>query len=196
MIKYNLIGKKFGKLTVIENLPSVNESRMWKCLCECGNSKVTRTKLLINGDTVTCGCGAKTRALKHGLAGTKQYNVWFAMVNRTTNKKSKDWYLYGGRGIGIDKNWLNFENFWKDMGSKYQEGLYLDRKNNELGYSKDNCRWVDATTQANNTRRNRYITYKNKTLTESQWNRKLGLGKYVIGKRLKRGWTVEKAFTP
>lgn len=196
MIKYNLIGKKFGKLTVLENLPSKNQSRMWKCECECGGIKITSTKMLTSNQCVTCGCSKYTRAKKHGMSATKVYQVWFAMVKRTTNKNSKDWYLYGGRGIGIDKKWLNFESFWKDMGKKYKEGLYLDRKNNEQGYSKENCRWVDAFTQANNTRRNRYITYKGKTMTVTQWERTLGFGKDVVGRRIRdKGWSVTKALT-
>lgn len=195
MIKYDLVGKKFGKLTVVESLRSVNQARMWKCNCDCGGVKITSTKMLNSRQCVTCGCSKYTRARKHGMANTKVYQVWFAMVKRTTSVKSKDWYLYGGRGIGINKNWLKFVNFWRDMKNGYKEGLYLDRKNNEKGYSKDNCRWVDAITQANNTRRNRYISFKGKTRTETEWNRFLSLGKNVVGRRLKRGWSVKESLT-
>ena len=48
----NLVGQKFGKLTVIQNLPPENK----KCQCECGNIIIVKTYNLINGNTQSCGC--------------------------------------------------------------------------------------------------------------------------------------------
>lgn len=60
MIFENLIGKKFGKLTVIEQAPRTkNRSVLWKCLCECGREKIARNKNLIEGITSDCGCISK-----------------------------------------------------------------------------------------------------------------------------------------
>lgn len=194
MIKYNLIGKKFGKLRVIENMPSKNQCRMWNCKCDCGGTKIYRTKMLISGQAITCGCSKYTRAKKHGMANTKVYQVWFAMVKRTTNKKSKDWYLYGERGIGIDKKWLKFQNFWNDMSSSYKESLMLDRIDNSKGYYKKNCRWTDAKTQANNTRRNVILSFKGKKKTMSEWAREFNLNPDTLRNRLVRSkWSVERA---
>lgn len=196
MIKYNLIGKKFGKLLVIENLLSKNESRMWLCKCECGKEKITRTKSLMNGDTITCGCGAKTRAKKHGLANSKPYHVWFAMKRRIMNTKSKDYKLYGGRGITLDKKWIEFNEFWKDMGNSYKQGLSLDRIDNNKGYFKENCRWVDSFTQANNTRKNILITFRGKTKTMSEWARKYNIHPFTLRNRLVRSkWSITKSLT-
>lgn len=195
MIKYDLIGKRFGKLVVIWNMPSENQQKMWKCLCDCGGIKITSTKMLNSGQCVTCGCSKYTRSRKHGMANSKPYQVWFQMKKRTTNPKSKDYYLYGGRGIKMQKDWNNFENFWRDMGKTYQGGLMLDRINNEKGYYKNNCRWTDSYTQANNTRRNVYIEYNGEKHTESEWNRKLGFNQGVIGKRIRRNWSIKKALT-
>ena len=53
----NIKGKKFGRLTVLE--PSgrdVDGSVLWLCQCECGRFIETRSRLLINGSTVSCGC--------------------------------------------------------------------------------------------------------------------------------------------
>ncbi len=196
MIKYDLIGKKFGKLTVIENLPSKNQSRMWKCKCACGNERIYKTKILVSKQAVTCGCSKYTRALKHGMAGSKPYYVWFAMKKRIVDKNSKDYYLYGGRGLKMQKDWHRFTNFWRDMGGKYREGLMLDRKDNSRGYFRENCRWTNAFTQANNSRRNRRITFKGKTRTVTQWERELGFGKDVVGRRIRnRGWSIKRALT-
>lgn len=85
------------------------------------------------------------------------YHSWYNMVNRCTNPKSQRYDYYGGRGITVDKRWLGEEglnNFIEDMGLQ-PEGLTIDRIDNDKGYSKENCRWADWKTQANNKRNNR-----------------------------------------
>jgi hypothetical protein len=74
------------------------------------------------------------------------------MIARTTNPKSKDWKNYGGRGIAPRERWLKFENFLMDMGEALP-GMMLDRIDNDLGYFKENCRWVTAKESANNRRK-------------------------------------------
>ena len=52
-----LVGKTFGKLTVIERTNErINNSVVWKCKCECGNYKNVPTHLLQSGHTQSCGC--------------------------------------------------------------------------------------------------------------------------------------------
>jgi hypothetical protein len=57
---YNLIGKIFGKLTVIEEAKRPteykNKCKYWLCKCECGNTKIASTSSLKNGRTRSCGC--------------------------------------------------------------------------------------------------------------------------------------------
>lgn len=52
----SLIGLKFGKLTVIENLGKHGKFYLWKCLCDCGGFKDVPGTYLIQGETKTCGC--------------------------------------------------------------------------------------------------------------------------------------------
>ena len=52
----NLIGKRFGYLTVIarNNQPSARSS--WLCRCDCGNTVNIRTSYLLSGRRKSCGC--------------------------------------------------------------------------------------------------------------------------------------------
>lgn len=57
----NMIGRKFGKLTVIERVesrvtPSGQKKIMWRCKCECGNEKIVSSQDLKAGHTKSCGC--------------------------------------------------------------------------------------------------------------------------------------------
>lgn len=54
--KLNLIGEKYGRLTVIEQAPNKGKRTQWKCLCDCGKEKVVSTDCLRNGNTKSCGC--------------------------------------------------------------------------------------------------------------------------------------------
>lgn len=52
---YDLVGMKFGKLTVIEYSHSTSQGRKWRCKCDCGKEKVVYGKNLKRG-TTSCGC--------------------------------------------------------------------------------------------------------------------------------------------
>lgn len=55
--KHNLIGQRFGKLTVIEKTDERRHGNIvWKCKCDCGNIHNTYTYLLTSGQCQSCGC--------------------------------------------------------------------------------------------------------------------------------------------
>jgi hypothetical protein len=64
------------------------------------------------------------------------------MRNRCLDKNHQSYHRYGGRGITIDERWNEFSDFYTDMVDGYTKGLDLDRRDNNLGYSKQNCRWL------------------------------------------------------
>lgn len=54
--KENLIGKRYGKLLVIEEMPYNGQHTRWKCQCDCGNITIVQKGNLISGNTFSCGC--------------------------------------------------------------------------------------------------------------------------------------------
>lgn len=189
----DLLGQKFGYLTVIRRAGTTTHCKTqkatWVCQCQCGNEVIRESQYLrakYRTHPRSCGChhGNET----HKLSGSAGFNIWSKMKQRCQNPADKDWKHYGGRGITVCERWLQaFENFWADMGPTYQPGLTLDRIKNSRGYSKVNCRWATAQEQANNKRTNVHINTPEGELTVADAARRFGLKPITIYQRLARG---------
>lgn len=191
MIDTSIIGKRFGRLVVIEfDRQNKYGSTWWLCRCDCGNTKSVYRGCLTSGDVRSCGCYRNEHrheyGLKHGLSNSKLYAVWAEMIQRCTNPNAHNYYRYGGRGIEVCKEWLHsFDSFYSwAIDNGYQDGLSIDRINNQDGYHPLNCRWVDRITQANNTRINHLVTYNNMTKTIAEWSRILGVNHETLRYRV------------
>lgn len=120
-----------------------------------------------------------------------------SMKKRCYNPSEPAYKNYGAIGIIVCDDWLNsFVSFrnWA-LSNGYSDGLSIDRIDNDGNYSPENCRWVDAKTQCNNRRNNRYITFAGKTHTISEWSAISGISKDVISYRIKAGWGAERTLT-
>lgn len=196
-IRENYVGRKYGMLTVTEYSHSDSKGHSyWKCVCDCGNETVARGAHLKVGNIKTCGCAGSRKT--HGLAGTRLYHIWYGMKARCNNPKSPSYKMYGGRGITVCDEWMGgFEPFsrWA-LENGYAENLSLDRIDNSKGYSPSNCRWATAREQANNTRRNRFVTSGGETLSVTEWSRRTGIKQTTLSRRIHSDkWSVEDALT-
>lgn len=195
----DIIGQRFGRL--VAKRRDANGS--WECACDCGNVSMVWLKHLGSGGTRSCGClsaeimAGNTYGLRHGHASrlTPEYMAWRNIKSRCTNESTPGFHLYGGRGISFCDRWHVFENFLEDMGERPGPGHSIDRIDNSLGYSPDNCAWRDKKTQSRNTRSNRLVSFGGKTMPIASWADEVGINRHAIGRRIAAGWSVLDALT-
>lgn len=174
----NLTGEKFGRLTVIGLHPTETRKTYWACQCECGNVKVVRSDSLQSGAIRSCGCLKKqqdranlTANHSHKMSGTRIYWIWQGIKGRCYNPHDARYERYGGRGITVCDEWKNsFELFYDwAIANGYSDSLTIDRRDNNKGYSPDNCRWATNKEQSNNRSTNIRITIGNATKSLTEW---------------------------
>ena len=183
-----LVGKTFGRLTVLAQLQNERGRSSWYCSCSCGWFKITNGNALQIGTTTSCGC-ARTI---HGESDSPLHKVWTAMRERCNNPRNRSFKNYGGRGIKVCQRWGDFRLFISDMGPR-PPGTTIDRIDNDGNYEPANCQWATYLEQNQHTRRTRKISAGGRTMTVANWARELGGSRIIIHNRLRDGWTEEKA---
>ncbi len=159
MPRINLIGNKYGRLTVISFAGVKKERTTWLCRCECGNEIIVDRNNLRTGHTQSCGCYKKQRMAEgntthgHFLKGkqTRLYAIWAGIKRRCLNPNVKTFKYYGARGIKICDEWMEFEPFkdWS-LAHGYADTLSIDRINALGNYEPSNCQWI---TRSENSRK-------------------------------------------
>lgn len=188
-------GTIVGKWCVEERCDIRNGVQYWWCLCSCGTRKAVNGSNLVSQTTKSCGCNwHKAPPNKtHGMSGSLIHDRWMNLFTRCYNSNSKSYKDYGERGITICGRWFSFENFYADMGDPPTPQHSIDRKDNNLGYSPENCYWATKLQQMRNKRSNRVLTVYGESLCLSEWGERIGESSITIQKRLTRGWTPEEA---
>lgn len=189
---HEVIGKKFGKLIILEVLEKKipNTSRRCIARCECGKIKEFALKHVRYGRTVSCGCIYGKSRIIHGMSKSKLKKVFGNMYMRCYNPTSEEYHNYGARGITIHSEWLtNRASFFRwALENGYHEGLQIDRIDNNGNYEPINCRFVPPVVNANNKRNNSVIFFFGTTRTASEWSRMSGIHANLIAGRHRSGW--------
>lgn len=183
--------------------PNGSKQRKWKVKCDCGNTLEALLGNLSNGNTLSCGCYHIDKLTTHGFTSNELYAPYLSMMDRCYNKNNSAYINYGGRGIKVCKRWRikknhqGLKNFIKDMESTYKIGLWLERKDNDKGYSPDNCTWTTPKKQSRNRRTTKWIVWKNgkKIKLRTAWRKysPKGLAYITVFDRVNRGWNPVRA---
>lgn len=190
MKRINMAGQRYGRLVVLEMLGVRNAVTYVKALCECGSVCELRGACLRNGATRSCGClqreSKASRATIHGRSKSGgAYTTWMQMRGRCNNPNHPNFQDYGLRGITVCDRWDSFENFLSDMGER-PPGMTIERMNNDLGYSPENCKWVGRQEQAKNRRSTLLISIDGREQCLKEWCAILGVKRHVVTQLRKR----------
>jgi hypothetical protein len=189
----DIIGKKFGRLTVLELDHVCNYTRpngriqkqyYYICQCSCEN----KTIVVVNRADLTrsthptrsCGCLVSELGksnTKHGMSNTRFYHIWQGMIQRCCNENSVNYSNYGAKGVTVCEAWRqDFQNFYNDMYESYleyskihgEENTTLDRKDPFGNYEPSNCQWLDHSGQNSNKKKTEFFTYQGQEYTKKQ----------------------------
>lgn len=201
-------GQEFGRLRIAGaefGIPDTRGSyvRYVVVLCQCGKSKVVRSEHLRNKKILSCQCLHReivSRTMKtHGKRNHPLYSVWCGMRRRCNDASSPVYHYYGGRGISISKEWDNsFQCFYDwAVANGYRNSLEIDRRDNNGGYSPENCQFVTSKQNARNKRNNRLINAFGETKPMSAWaeDKRCLVSRATLWMRLKLGWQPERAIS-
>lgn len=149
----NLIGSKFGLLTVKERRPSrqygSTKKRRWLCLCDCGNETEVDTGQLTSGGTKSCGCLYKISSIenskksRHKIAKRDAaFNSVKSIYKSNAAKRSRSWMIDDALAASLLSSNCHYcgqppSNIYK---TTYYEQKYsgIDRLDNSIGYEEFN----------------------------------------------------------
>ena len=170
--------------------------------CSCGTEKQIRVSHVKDGRVVSCGCFKAKRLGEyrrtHGQSKHPLHGIWRGMKSRCENPNVSSYKNYGGRGIKVCQSWQAFSSFFEwATRNGWEQGVQIDRINNDGDYEPENCRFSTAKQNSNNRRTSRFVLAfsENKTLSDWSRDRRCVVEYSTLKARINRGWSPEESIT-
>jgi hypothetical protein len=129
---------------------------------------------------------------------SRLYRIWRCMYFRCYQTSHEAYDRYGGAGITICPEWLDYATFmtWA-ISSGYDEHLTIDRKRNSEGYNPGNCQWSTMKRQENNKDNNLLVTAFGEVKSVGEWSSdpRCRVSYKTLWRRVKSGRSLEWALT-
>lgn len=133
----------------------------------------------------------------HGMRYSRLYNIWTQVTQRCTNKNNTRYDQYGGRGITVCEEWMDFKVFAKwARKNGYEDNLSIDRIDVDGNYQPSNCKWSTDTEQQRNKRNSRYIIINGTKKTVAEWSEISEIPYKTLLRRLNKGCKEENLLAP
>lgn len=190
-------GDVFGRLTVraVGQVPGTYRYYA-VCECACGSGiKRVRMDSLKAGVIVSCGCVHRELHTSHGQRKSPHYNRWRHMMDRCYNPECEAYPNYGGRGIVVCEAWHSIEAFIAGLPAGYQEGLEIDRRDNDGNYEPGNVRWATRSENTDNRRTGASLEWRGRTQSVDRWAKETGINRATIDTRLQAGWPIDQVLS-
>jgi phosphopantetheine adenylyltransferase len=151
-VKRDISGQKFGKLFVLNYVETINKLSRYLCQCDCGNQKVLIRKLLVRGDTKSCGCDwIQSNSKHHSWKGYEDLPLdFFTSIKRGAKSRNIefdikiediwDLLIRQDRKCALSGLDLKFSQIRKNR--TLQTTCSLDRIDSSMGYVNGNVQWV------------------------------------------------------
>lgn len=201
------IKQRGSRLQILEIARETGKKARAICSCTCGGITSVVLSKVKTARTVSCGCLisenvhlAHEKNRKHGMSPASgcisEYSIWAGIKQRCLNKNSKHFKDYGGRGITLCEEWMEFTGFFRDMGHRPTPKHSIDRINNDGGYCPENCRWATRKEQCRNTRKTIMIEFNGESVPLVVAAELIGINEHTLYQRLFRhGWAIEDALS-
>lgn len=116
------------------------------------------------------------------------------MRSRASSNEILELSRYVKRDIPICERWSSYEAFVEDMRECPSDEYSIDRVDNDLGYSKENCRWATQTQQQRNKSSNRIVEYGGRKMCVAEFAELVGRKYHWVADKVRNGWTTEEIF--
>jgi len=165
------------------------------CLCTlCGAESLRAKSHLIASTPLYCKLchiperlrGVDSPLASHAGSYSYTYTKWKQMWARC--RRYPNYATRTPQGA-----WSKYENFLEDMG-ECPDGMTLERRDNNKGYTSDNCYWAPYSRQLTNTGRNLYVHLNGRYVTFTFACEYLGLSAGSVYRRLSKGVGIKEAF--
>lgn len=171
----DLIGRRFGKMTVIDKAERLNHCNRWKCICDCGNERSVSTGNLLAFGTCSCGCVRVKKGKENkGWMGKEELSgKYFCILKSNAGKRG---YVFD---VEIEYLWDLFEiqnkkcalTGWEIDFSPKNQTASLDRIDNTKGYTKGNLQWLHKdVNKAKNVHDEKYFIEMCEAIARNQQN--------------------------
>jgi len=151
-MRIDISGQKFGKLVAISPTERRDNNRqvIWLCLCDCGNQIEVSRQRLATGHKTNCGCSSHAAVIKPNAGAAKHHLFQIYANGAQRNNRAFEFneeeflkitslncFYCGIPPRQIQKPAKGSSTHYKPECWYYYNGI--DRIDNNLGYTLDNC---------------------------------------------------------